>query len=39
MGYSAESARDARTAFQEDWTTVRAEVRGHFDALVLGEAS
>ena len=29
----------ARASFHDDWTAVRAEVRAHFDALVLGEAS
>ena len=37
MGYRSGSGHEVRNAFLEDWTRVRAEVRGHFDALVLGD--
>jgi len=39
MGYADEHGDVARASFHDDWTAVRAEVRAHFDALVLGEAS
>lgn len=39
MGYRADSGPQVRDAFLEDWTRVRSEVRGHFEALVLGETS
>ena len=35
MGYSELDARAARDRLLDDWTNVRAEVRGHFEALVL----
>ena len=35
MGYVKADAERSRTALLEDWTSVRNEVRGHFDALVL----
>jgi glutamate-ammonia-ligase adenylyltransferase len=36
MGYSEPRAADALSRFQDDWVSVRAEVRRHFEALVLG---
>jgi glutamate-ammonia-ligase adenylyltransferase len=36
MGYDSARADDARNRFLDDWTAVRAEVRRHFEALVLG---
>jgi len=38
MGYASEEAAAARSDFNDDWASVRNEVRAHFDALVLGEA-
>ncbi len=38
MGYAEVQAATARANLLEDWTSVRNEVRGHFDALVLREA-
>jgi glutamate-ammonia-ligase adenylyltransferase len=35
MGYAEPQAETARAAMLEDWTASRAEVRAHFDALVL----
>jgi glutamate-ammonia-ligase adenylyltransferase len=35
MGYGEPQAETARAAMLEDWTASRAEVRAHFDALVL----
>ena len=35
MGYEQAAANRARDALLEDWASVRNEVRGHFDALVL----
>jgi len=37
MGYADEHGDVARASFNDDWIAVRAEVRAHFDALVLGE--
>jgi [glutamine synthetase] adenylyltransferase / [glutamine synthetase]-adenylyl-L-tyrosine phosphorylase len=36
MGYADWSAEAARARLLDDWVRVRAEVRRHFDALVLG---
>jgi glutamate-ammonia-ligase adenylyltransferase len=36
MGYRDGSADDARTRMLDDWSGVQAEMRRHFDALVLG---
>jgi glutamate-ammonia-ligase adenylyltransferase len=36
MTYAEPEASDARAHLLDDWTSVRAEVRGHFDALLLG---
>ena len=38
MGYGEVEGTQARASLLEDWTSVRNEVRGHFDALVLREA-
>ena len=35
MGYREEEASTARDRLLDDWTHTRAEVRGHFEALVL----
>jgi glutamate-ammonia-ligase adenylyltransferase len=35
MGYTNPDAREAHARMMEDWTSVRSEVRHHFDALVL----
>ena len=35
MGYAQESGEAARVQLLDDWTGMRAEVRGHFEALVL----
>jgi glutamine synthetase adenylyltransferase len=35
MGYTEVDARGARAALLDDWTRVRAEVRAHFENLVL----
>lgn len=35
MGYREVRGRDARAALLDDWTRVRAEVRAHFENLVL----
>jgi glutamate-ammonia-ligase adenylyltransferase len=35
MGYAEERAGSALDRFRDDWTAVRAEVRRHFDDLVL----
>ncbi len=35
MGYREEKATVARDRLLDDWTNTRAEVRGHFEALVL----
>ncbi|MFQ5416651.1 MAG: hypothetical protein ACE5FL_06310 [Myxococcota bacterium] len=35
MGYANAEGEAARTELLDDWTAVRAEVRRHFDALVL----
>ncbi|MGI9592698.1 MAG: hypothetical protein ACR2P8_15115 [Myxococcota bacterium] len=37
LGYDEPEAASARASLLEDWTSVRNEVRGHFDALVLRE--
>jgi glutamate-ammonia-ligase adenylyltransferase len=37
LGYAEPAADEARERLLEDWMTVRTEVRGHFDALVLQE--
>jgi glutamate-ammonia-ligase adenylyltransferase len=37
MGYDAPEAAAARADLLDDWTTVRAEVRSRFEALVLRE--
>ena len=37
MGYADADGAQARAGLLEDWTSVRNEVRGHFDALVLKE--
>jgi len=37
LGYPEVEAAPARAGLLEDWTSVRNEVRGHFDALVLRE--
>ncbi len=37
MGYADPDADGALSRLLEDWTAVRSEVRGHFEALVLGE--
>jgi glutamate-ammonia-ligase adenylyltransferase len=37
MGYREEEGRQARDRFLDDWSSVRSEVRTHFDALVLEE--
>jgi len=36
MGYRDAEAASARDRFRDDWTSVRAAARTHFDALVLG---
>jgi glutamate-ammonia-ligase adenylyltransferase len=38
MGYVEADGRQARAALLEDWTRVRAEVRAHFENLVLESA-
>ena len=38
MGYAGIDGDQARADLLEDWTSVRNEARGHFDALVLREA-
>ena len=38
MGYVEADAERSRAALLGDWTSVRDEVRGHFDALVLRRA-
>jgi len=38
LGYPHPEGDLARASLLEDWTSVRNEVRGHFDALVLREA-
>jgi glutamate-ammonia-ligase adenylyltransferase len=35
LGYRDEEADTARDRLLEDWTNTRAEVRGHFEALIL----
>ena len=35
MGYDVADGEAARAALLDDWTTVRNEVRTHFEALVL----
>ena len=37
MAYRDDEAHRARDRLVDDWTNVRAEVRGHFEALVLSE--
>jgi glutamate-ammonia-ligase adenylyltransferase len=37
MGYADPDAQTALSRLLEDWTAVRAEVRGHFEALVLAD--
>jgi glutamate-ammonia-ligase adenylyltransferase len=37
MGYADPDAQTARSRFLDDWTSVRTEVRAHFEALVLAE--
>jgi glutamate-ammonia-ligase adenylyltransferase len=37
MGYADPDAETARARLLEDWTSVRTEVRSHFEALVLAE--
>jgi glutamate-ammonia-ligase adenylyltransferase len=39
MGYAEPEAADARAHLLDDWTSVRAETRAHFDALLLGGAA
>jgi glutamate-ammonia-ligase adenylyltransferase len=36
MGYAEPEAADACAHLLDDWTSVRTEVRGHFEALLLG---
>ncbi|MEN8181579.1 MAG: hypothetical protein ABFS46_03480 [Myxococcota bacterium] len=36
MGYREPEAEQARERMLDDWTAVRAEVRGHFEELLLG---
>jgi glutamate-ammonia-ligase adenylyltransferase len=38
MGYAEPEGRRAREALLDDWTRVRAEVRRHFENLVLESA-
>ena len=38
MGYAEAEGRQARAALLDDWTRVRAEVRAHFENLVLESA-
>jgi hypothetical protein len=37
MGYDEPEGEGARDRLLRDWATVRARVRGQFEALVLGE--
>jgi glutamate-ammonia-ligase adenylyltransferase len=37
MGYRDAEAERARQRMLDDWTAARTQVRGHFEALVLGE--
>ncbi len=37
MGYAEPAGEQARAQLLEDWTSVRSEVRHHFDELVLSE--
>lgn len=39
LGYADDLGESARAALLDDWTSVRAAVRQHFDALVLEEPS
>jgi glutamate-ammonia-ligase adenylyltransferase len=39
MGYSEASGEDARAHLLDDWNVTRAQVRPHFEALVLSEAT
>jgi glutamate-ammonia-ligase adenylyltransferase len=36
MGYRMPRAGDALARLLDDWTSVRSQVRAHFEALVLG---
>jgi hypothetical protein len=36
MGYAEPEGAAARAHLLDDWTSVRAEARGHFEALLLG---
>ena len=38
MGYDDASGDEARSRFLDDWTSVRTEVRAHFDRLLLQDA-
>ena len=38
MGYRDTEGERARQRMLDDWTAARAQVRGHFEALVLGQA-